>query len=46
MDTLVAGMVNNMADHFGTSGNVILRFKAIRYLRRSEIPLCKNSSDK
>lgn len=43
--TLVLGMVNNTADNFVTAGNSVLRFEAIKYLSRSEILLCINSSD-
>jgi hypothetical protein len=44
-DTLDVGMVNITADNFVTSGNAVLRFEVTKYLRRSEVLLCINSSD-
>jgi hypothetical protein len=44
-DTLVAAMINNMADNSVTAITAVLRSEAIEYLSRSEILLFKNPPD-
>jgi hypothetical protein len=38
-------MVNDRADNFVPFGNAIFRVQVIKYLNRSEKPLCKNTSN-
>jgi hypothetical protein len=33
INTVLVGVVNNKADDFMTSGNVVLRFKVLKYFR-------------
>jgi hypothetical protein len=42
-DTPAVGIINKTADNFMTSGNAVLGFEVIKYLR-SEILVHKNSS--